>query len=102
MRGRRVRVARGCGGIAGAISIFTMRVEPVTDDEAGGYWIVSRYAEVIAVLANPGDFSSAQGVGPDKVAVPMMLTQDPPTHTRLRALVQKAFTPRMIAQREPR
>jgi len=67
------------------------------------FWVVSRFAEAVEVLSNPLDFSSAQSVGPDKIpGVPMMLTCDPPQHTRLRSIVGKAFTPRMIAQVEPR
>jgi hypothetical protein len=32
----------------------------------------------------------------------MMLNMDPPKHTKLRALVNKGFTPRMVARLEPR
>jgi cytochrome P450 len=38
----------------------------------------------------------------DADARPSMLRLDPPDHTRLRALVQRAFTPRAIAQLEAR
>lgn len=66
-------------------------------------YVVSRYADVVAVLANHTDFSSAQSVGPEKMpGIPMMLTSDAPLHTRLRALVGRAFTPRLIAAMEPR
>src|SRR4051794_34456660 len=78
-----------------------LRAQPPAHN--GEFWIVSRYADATFVLSNPTDFSSAKCVGPDKIpGVPMMLTQDAPTHTRLRSLVGKAFTPRMIAQLGPR
>ena len=32
----------------------------------------------------------------------MLITMDPPHHVRLRRLVNKGFTPRMVAQLEPR
>ena len=79
------------------------REHPVYYNERTGFWTVSRYADVVAVLRNYTDFSSAQGIGPEKwYHNPMMIMQDPPVHTRLRSLVSKAFTPRMIAQNEPR
>ena len=68
-----------------------------------GFFVVSRYEDVVAVARNPQDFSSANGIGPaltfDNLT---MIEKDPPDHTRLRRLVNKAFTPRAIAQWEER
>lgn len=64
-----------------------------------GFWTISRYADVAAILRNPADFSSAEGIGPEKTpGIPMIITMDPPNHTRIRSLVSKAFTPRVVAQ----
>jgi cytochrome P450 len=71
-------------------------------------WIFTRYAEVEPMLRDYRRFSSEFEVvqrtdiprPPDRA--PSMLTQDPPEHTRLRGIVAKAFTPRMISQLEPR
>jgi cytochrome P450 len=68
-----------------------------------GFAIVSRYEDVVAVARNPQDFSSAKGIGPAVVDdTRNMIELDPPDHTRLRRLVQKAFTPRSIALWEER
>jgi cytochrome P450 len=76
---------------------------PVFRCEPHDFWVVSRHADVVHVLSNPADFSSAKSVGPDKIpGVPMMLTRDPPEHTRLRSLVGRAFTPRTVAELAPR
>ena len=40
--------------------------------------------------------SSADGVAFQRFPMPMMLTVDPPNHTRLRRLVARDFTPRAI------
>ena len=71
-----------------------------------GFWAVTRYDDVVAVSRDSATYSSFQGgtmvpdVKPEELFVvrQMMLNMDPPQHTKLRALVNKGFTPRMVAQ----
>lgn len=71
-------------------------------------WAVSRYDDVDYALRNPQIFSSAnwlgQSIGDLNPApeVPWMIETDPPDHSRLRKLVSKGFTPRMVSRLEPR
>jgi cytochrome P450 len=72
-------------------------------------WLVVRYAEVAAVLKDERfvkdrfktpDLAAKQPWIP-KTFLPLthnMLEQDPPEHTRLRALVHKVFTPRLVEE----
>ncbi len=70
-----------------------------------GSWVLSRYADVMMVLRD-ARFGRADAeafwlgrVGPGPahaVITKWMLFRDPPDHTRLRTLVNKAFTPRAI------
>lgn len=78
------------------------REHPVYYNEALDIWVLSRYADIEAAARRPEIFSSAQGIGPDRQIGVSMITKDPPEHTRLRKLVSKAFTPRMVSQLEPR
>jgi cytochrome P450 len=74
-------------------------------------WLVTRYADVRAALADPrlhkdwaGKLTSPGWV-PDEVTGYLsvhMLNADPPDHTRLRKLVSKAFTARRVAGLRPR
>ncbi|HEX4091359.1 MAG TPA: cytochrome P450 [Trebonia sp.] len=82
-------------------------VAPVRMPAYGRAWIVTRYADVRAVLADPRlakDVHRWPGGGRSRPSEATgvyahMLHVDPPDHTRLRRLVQKAFTPRRAALR---
>jgi cytochrome P450 PksS len=64
-------------------------------------WLVTRYDDAVSVLRDERflkEFPSALGVF-NRLAGPCtrhMLNKDAPDHTRLRTLVHKVFTPRMI------
>jgi len=74
-----------------------------------GYWYVSRYEDVVALLRDPR-LTSGQGV-PDSLGVtggPLraimdswMMALDGPAHTRTRGLVARAFTPRAVEAMRP-
>ena len=78
------------------------REHPVYHNEELDFWALSRDVDIEWAARRPEIFSSAQGVGPDRQIGVSMITKDPPEHTRLRKLVSKAFTPRMVSQLEPR
>jgi cytochrome P450 len=68
---------------------------------------VFRHEDVQAILRDPDTFSNefplARQLGRGGVEPPAsMLGSDPPAHTRLRSLVSKAFTPRIVQRLEPR
>ncbi len=66
-----------------------------------GIWIVTRYDDVVRVLKDPRfskDYVQKYPWIPPSIRAMFrnLLTIDPPDHTRLRSLVQRAFTPRLI------
>jgi cytochrome P450 len=70
-------------------------------------WVLSRYDDVSAALADPATYSSASGVFPTppgldmtELFLPMLVMSDPPRHTQLRQLVSGAFTPHRVAALE--
>jgi cytochrome P450 len=75
--------------------------------EEAGYWSVTRADDVLEVSRDWETYSSATGVTAVTNAIlPVELTQamfigmDPPKHDRLKALFQRGFTPRRIAEHE--
>jgi len=81
---------------------------PVAWIEPLNCWTISRYQDVDNAIKSPQVFSSANWIGESLGAlnpapeVPWMIETDPPDHTRLRKLVGKAFTPRMVSLLEQR
>jgi cytochrome P450 len=84
-------------------------------------WMVTGYEEIASVIRDPGAYSSGLGyaalsagrmnpdrsdasgtMGVDTAALRMLITTDPPEHTRIRRLLSRAFTPRAVAELEPR
>ena len=71
---------------------------PIWQDEETGMWVLSRHDDVRAVLKNSEHYSSsAMGEGGNPLP---LLSDDPPRHTQLRGLVNKAFTVRMLRRIE--
>src|SRR5262249_3781605 len=70
--------------------------------------IVTRYADVTAILRAYARFSSVQQITPEVRhrglfrGAATMLFSDPPVQTRLRRLVSRDFPPRRIREMEPR
>ena len=90
-------------------------VHRVTLPDGRSRWLITRYEDVSAVLKDERfvkDWRNAMtpeqlvGMPPiPEVMKPLsrnMLDTDPPDHERLRALVSKAFTPRLIERMRPR
>jgi cytochrome P450 len=76
---------------------------PVQWNDVLGAWTLARYADVVESLTDPRFSADRTAEPPEGYTVAKsMLVSDPPDHTRLRALVQKAFTPRMVEQLRPR
>ena len=68
-------------------------------------WTLVRYSDVVSSLTDTRFAAdrTKHGLPFDGYEVAKsMLVSDPPDHTRLRALVSKAFTPRMVEQLRPR
>ncbi|MEI2715337.1 MAG: cytochrome P450 [Nocardioides sp.] len=86
-------------------------VHRVREPDGPGYWLVTRHADVRAVLRDASVFSSWLGATqvrdpatPQDLAYVrrMMLNMDPPEHTRLRQPMVRSFTMRAVAQLESR
>ena len=79
------------------------------ETEGSGFWVLTRYEDVVRVAKEWETFSSELGgtslqdLTPEELAARRsMIDTDPPPHTRMRALVNKGFTPRVVNAYEER
>jgi cytochrome P450 len=94
------------------------REDPVHYDEKLGMWLVSRYDDIIEVLRDPITYSDKHGYeamyasGHFEEFKQILerdgggffsdaIKDDPPEHTRVRRLMEKAFTAHRVASVEP-
>jgi cholest-4-en-3-one 26-monooxygenase len=78
------------------------RHAPVHRDPESGLWGIATYDLVEYASTHPAIFSSANGSRPFHGANNHMIDMDNPAHIKRRGLVSKGFTPRRIAEHEPR
>lgn len=77
----------------------------VAYDEKAGLWNVYGYPEALEILSDPATFSSnTSRLMPDsnEFTEGNLVQMDPPQHKKLRSLVSHAFTPKVVADLEPR
>ena len=71
-----------------------------------GYWALTRYADVLEVSRSPETFCSGKGSNISDLPADFneffgsMINMDDPRHARLRRIVSRGFTPRMVQQLE--
>ena len=90
---------------------------PVFFAERFGFWVVTRHEDVLTVLRDPATFSSRGALvsstddlpAPVRAVLeegwpemPIITDTDRPLHDRIRGLVNRAFTPKRVAEMEPR
>jgi cytochrome P450 len=84
---------------------------PATENtpDGEGFWSVATYAETLAVLLDPGTYSSATGGSRPfggtllqdlSIAGQVLNMMDDPRHSEIRRLVSSGLTPRMITRVE--
>ncbi len=85
-----------------------LRAEDPVHHSPLGFWVLTRYEDVVAALRDPrlvkepiAAFVAARFGAAMPAMGLSMLDRDPPDHTRLRSLVNKAFTPRVVEALRP-
>jgi len=74
--------------------------EPVFWSEPDDLFIVTRYEDVAAISKNQPLFTSAAGVRPGNPAKIGLIDEAEPRHGKIRGMINKGFTPRMVKNLE--
>lgn len=73
------------------------RNAPIYWDKKNELWVISRHEDVSHISRTPELWCSKQGVRPVPVDM-SLISKDEPEHTRLRRLINRGFTPRMVGR----
>ncbi|MGH8009243.1 MAG: cytochrome P450, partial [Candidatus Binatia bacterium] len=86
---------------------YLRQYAPAYQVPGAGFWVISRYDDVFSGLKTTQVLSSSiiitgftGDLDPFPPEAPAIIAYDPPDHTRLRKLVNRAFTPRRVASLE--
>jgi cytochrome P450 len=77
-------------------------LSPLFHEPKGDLWAIFDYDGVKRALTDNEVFSSHLASAANHPTPQWMIFTDPPRHTKLRALITKAFTPKVVASLEPR
>lgn len=90
--------------------------EPVFYNAKTGYWVVSKYEDIVAIFRDPETYSAKPAVQPHKAPCPaaiekllevdwvpngMLVDEDPPIHTKRRRVLRRGLTKEQIDTLEP-
>jgi cytochrome P450 len=86
-----------------------LREEDPVHESPFGFWVCTRYDDAVMILRDQRfgregiakSMEARLGLTQDSSPSRDMLFQDPPDHTRLRGLVSRAFTPRVVEVMRP-
>lgn len=67
-------------------------------DDQNDLWLVARHDDICTASQDPSVFSNARGVTYFEALPLSFVTMDPPEHGRLRRIVSRQFTPRMVKE----
>lgn len=73
----------------------------------GGYWVVSKHEDIRAISKSNEEWSANENgvimrfeddMGAEEIEITktLLINQDPPTHTRMRKIVSRLFTPKAV------
>jgi cytochrome P450 family 142 subfamily A polypeptide 1 len=74
--------------------------DPIYWSEADNLWVATRFEDVAYISKHQELFTSAHGVRPGTPAKIGLIDEAEPRHTQLRRLINRGFTPRMVASLE--
>ena len=74
--------------------------QPVHWSEKSGLWVVSTFEDVSGISKDQKTFTSGQGVRPGNPATLGLIDEEEPRHGKLRNLINRGFTPRMVKKLE--